>query len=94
MSQYQFITTNNKLNKKVKVLIGWDRPLKYHFLVVECGHDYLYSNLDDDHSNKDLDYFYTKLDKLKIKAPRCLYQKLVDDQKNNRGNYSENYGEI
>jgi len=31
MSQYQFITTNNNLNKKVKVLMGWDRPLQYHF---------------------------------------------------------------
>jgi hypothetical protein len=33
MSQYQFTVTMKNL-KKSKVLMGWDRPLQYHYLVV------------------------------------------------------------
>ncbi|WP_151193836.1 hypothetical protein [Cysteiniphilum sp. JM-1] len=93
MSQYQFITTNDN-QKNVKVLMGWDRPLQYHYLVIEHNQKYLYSNLDDDHFPKDLNYFYAKLNQFGINPPDSLYQKLLHDEAVNRGNHFEDYGNV
>ena len=95
MSQHHFSTT--RMGTSVHVLLGWDRPLSRHFMVVETaaqqqGRDeerYLYSNLTDPEAalhDPDLDYFRGKLVDLGIKVPDSLFVEVARDAAQNVGN--------
>jgi hypothetical protein len=85
MRQHHIVTTYQ--GKPVAVLMGYDRPLKHYFLVVErdvaddedddsAGSPIIYSNLNErDAFKKDLSYYRAKLSELGIDArcvPTCL----------------------
>lgn len=90
MSQHVFKTTLD--GEPVSVLLGWDRPLAYFFLVVEQLSEkndgiYLYSNLDDPGAvNCSLDYFRQKLSELGISVPESMFIEAESDRKRNVGN--------
>jgi len=98
MSQHTFLTTCN--GQPVRVLLGWDRPLQYHFLVVEytdrpggdpacCdGEPFVYSNLDDPNAiGADLDYYVGILGSLGITVPQSMIDQVRLDGEFNRGNF-------
>lgn len=91
MSQHIFKTT--RAGEPISVLLGWDRPLEYFFLVVEQlsveNNDeiYLYSNLDDPGAiDCSLDYFRQKLSELGISVPDSMFIEAESDRKHNVGN--------
>lgn len=81
-------------SKPVTVMMGWDAPLKGHFLVVEDPADtesdeYVYSNLDDKQLAAwnglppDLDYFVQKLRELGIVVPAKMIEEVRADKLGN-----------
>lgn len=94
MSHHRFRTTHQ--NQPVVVVIGWDRPLGYHFMTIEnLAYDFsddeafVYSNLDEpDPFGLDLDYFRNVLKQLDISVPESMFTQALADQRNNVGNRS------
>ncbi|MFW5400295.1 hypothetical protein V2A85_11360 [Yersinia sp. 1252 StPb PI] len=78
----------------VEVLVGWDQPLAYFFMVIESSnHDEpLYSNLyEDDPASLTLEYFQSVLERFSIKNISLepghesgLYELLISDRDNGR----------
>jgi hypothetical protein len=86
MSQRTLITELEGI--ETTVLMGWDRPLQYHFMVIEQGgNDPLYSNLDDDNSeDADLQYFLDKAKQFGVTIPDAMVERLKQDKENDTGN--------
>lgn len=98
MSQHVFSTT--LAGCPVTVMVGWDRPLGYVFMVVELdpleGEDpddlddpgrRLYSNLDErDAFSNDLDHYRRKLEELQIQVPDSMWAQVDRDRELNVGN--------
>ncbi|MFY1040617.1 hypothetical protein ACOMYX_19525 (plasmid) [Pantoea agglomerans] len=91
MSQYRLegITPTGTL----EVLLGWDEPMNWFFLVIDPEADEpLYSNLDEpEPEHLTLDHFQRVLDRFNIKnISLCpghedgLYDKLMSDRKEKR----------
>lgn len=99
MSQHIFITTRKE--KRVKVLMGWDRPLLGFFLVVEdidaVDDSYIYSNLEDQTLfscmglPKNIAYFQVKLAELGVLVPDQMILEILSDKERNIGNRVVNY---
>jgi hypothetical protein len=78
-------------DQAVTVLIGCDKPLQYHFMMIETldGDDEpLYSNLDDDEAGLDgrLAYIAKKARSFGIELPPAMLAKLQADEALNMGN--------
>lgn len=91
MSQHYFQTEH--AGDRITVLLGWDRPLRHFFMVVERTDpkpgqdDYLYVNLDGPNAFElDLDYFKTKLDELGIVVPVSMFEQVQLDERLQLGN--------
>ncbi len=87
MSQYQL--TGVTANGPVQIMLGWDRPLKYFFMVIEPEREPpLYSNLDEiaweqltlAHYQQVLERFGISNICLKAGHPCGLYEKLITSQ--------------
>lgn len=76
--------------QRIKVLMGWDRPLQYHFMVIEREgkRDPLYSNLDDPSAglHGSLQYFIGKALDFGIEIPPGMVARLEADRAANLGN--------
>jgi hypothetical protein len=96
MSQHRIVTTYQ--GEPVTVLMGYDRPLKYYFLVVErdvaedrdddrAGSTMIYSNLNErDAFKKDLAYYRAKLSELGIEVLTTMFEQIARDGDRNVGN--------
>ena len=88
MSQHYFSTHHEGV--ETTVLMGWDRPLKGYFMVIEKVDDEdlpFWSNLDCVESHPDsLDPFLAVLDQLGIKLPPQMILEVLDDAVQNMGN--------
>ncbi|MFL9883226.1 hypothetical protein PQR66_09330 [Paraburkholderia agricolaris] len=90
MSQHSFDTVHNGF--PITVLLGWDRPLNYFFLVIqkrttrideamqaEDG-DILYSNLHENEPfNHDLEYYREVLGNFQILVPESMFIEVQHD---------------
>jgi hypothetical protein len=78
------------------VLMGWDKPLQYHFMVIETldgDEEPLYSNLDDDHAGLAgrLAHFAKKARTFGIELPPAMLAKLQADEALNLGNATSSF---
>ncbi|MGT2511179.1 hypothetical protein [Cupriavidus basilensis] len=98
MSQHFYQSIHH--GRPVCILMGWDRPLQRHFLVVsytdlpqDADDEYLYSNLLDRHVTRhtDLLYYAAKLADLDLVVPNRLLQELARDAAHDIGNRTVNY---
>ena len=99
MSQHIFKTTS--FGRKCSVLMGWDRPLQGHFLVLENldseKEGYLYDNLSDPKLIEwgghppTVDYFVEKLAEFGISPPETMIQAIKEDARLNVGNKLVHY---
>ncbi|CQH79366.1 hypothetical protein ACQ69I_003293 [Yersinia enterocolitica] len=80
-------------NGNVTILVGWDRPLSYFFMVIESQQldEPLYSNLYEvDPASLTLEYFQQVLERFNIKNISLqpehqsgLYEQLIKDRERN-----------
>ena len=86
MSQRTLVTELNGI--ETTVLMGWDRPLQYHFMVISQGeNEPLYTNLDDaDSLDADLEYFIERANQFGISIPMEMVARLTTDRDINTGN--------
>lgn len=94
MSQHIYVTTHK--DRKVKILIGWDRPLKGYFMVLayEDSKEFenLYSNLEDPRLKQfmglppTIEPFLEKLQELGIEIPEAILDEVEMDGIFNVGN--------
>lgn len=96
MTQHIFNTEYQ--GRPVRLLSGWDRPLRAYFLVIEFAGDeeedesYLYSNLSDPNlittlgMCRDLAYFQEVLGGFGIVVPESMLSQIELDQLRNTGN--------
>lgn len=96
MSQHVFKTRHEGF--PVTVIMGWDRPLHYFFLVIErddAGDDeeaFLYSNLNEPTPfGMSLDYYQGVLARLGIGVPRQMLVEVARDGRENVGNRRVDY---
>lgn len=91
MSQY--VLTGTTPTGRVDVLLGWDEPLNWFFMVIDPDADEpLYSNLDEEEPESlTLDYFQGVLDRFNITNISLLpghasgmYEKLMSDRESGR----------
>jgi hypothetical protein len=102
MSQHYFKTSYQ--GQAITVLMGWDRPLQGHFLVVEKDDvkedAFVYSNLLDPALNgyrglpPSLEYFKTKLSELGLTVPERMIREIEADRSANVGNRHVWYDEL
>lgn len=83
-------------NRRLRVLLGYDRRLNYLFCVVERldtsadTERYLYSNLDDPKAGlsiQDVGYFERVLNTLGVTIPAQMYTGVANDQRARAGNF-------
>src|SRR3546814_13098438 len=94
MSRHYFNTFHK--GSPISVILGWDRPMNYFFLVIEEQNnsadnpmtlDLLYSNLQEsDPSNHDLDYYRAVLRHFQIDVPESMFIEVERDRERNTGN--------
>ncbi|WYX24927.1 hypothetical protein WJ969_02650 [Achromobacter xylosoxidans] len=97
MSRHYFNTIHKGF--PITVLIGWDRPADYFFLVIEKppeliddtmrveSENFLYSNLHEvDPFGHDLDYYRGVLRHFDIIVPESMFIQVVCDRENHTGN--------
>lgn len=90
----QRILKTSYIGRPIEVLMGWDRPLGYYFMVIqyagEAGRaeEHLYSNLDDQHTEFDasLAYFSKVANRFGFVLPPTMLVALEVDKTLNRGN--------
>lgn len=91
MSQYRL--DGETPNGTVEVLLGWDEPMSWFFMVIEPDADEpLYSNLDEyAPENLTLDHFQRVLDRFNITNISLLpghesgmYEKLMSDRESGK----------
>lgn len=88
MSQYKHTTTYQ--GKLVVILIGWDRPMKGFFMVIDFEDnetdDYIYTNLDDPELKKthglspSWTHFNNKLKELGLSVPEEIFNNACRDR--------------
>ena len=91
MSQHIYKATVR--GAEVTVQMGWDKPMRGFYAVVEApegsSQDYLYSNLDDPRLaangglSDSLDYIVEALSRLGIAVPAVLVKEVSSDKLNN-----------
>lgn len=79
------------VDKKLKVMTGWDRPLKTFFLNVFQDDDIIYSNLSDFKFKNDIDYVFDKINSFALNIPSELKDDLLRDKNNDEGNLYHSY---
>jgi len=94
MSRHYFDTFHKGF--PVTVLVGWDRPMNYFFLVIKkptglventMTFDDLYSNLQEiDPFNHDLDYYREVLRHFQILVPESMFIEVQRDCERHIGN--------
>ncbi|EPB9494600.1 TPA: hypothetical protein L4Q76_001679 [Pseudomonas aeruginosa] len=97
MSRHYFGTSHRGF--PVTVILGWDRPMNYFFLMIEKpaelidssmeveDEDFLYSNLhENDPFNHDLDYYREVLRHFQIVIPESMFIEVQCDLEGNVGN--------
>lgn len=97
MSQHHFKTSHKGF--PITVMLGWDRPMQYFFLVIKKpaelvdetmqveDDDFLYSNLHElDPFGHDLDYYREVLRHFQIIVPDSLFNEVENDAARNIGN--------
>ncbi len=94
MSRHYFDTFHK--GYPINVVLGWDRPMEYFFLVIEeqntsadnpMTFDLLYSNLQEsDPFNHDLDYYREVLRHFQIDVPESMFIEVERDRERNTGN--------
>ncbi|MGB3288567.1 MAG: hypothetical protein WBA83_04780 [Burkholderiaceae bacterium] len=97
MSRHYFDTVHKGF--PITVLLGWDRPTDYYFLVVEKpaelidntakveSDDFLYSNLhESDPFNHGLDYYREVLRHFQILVPESMFTQVQRDRERYTGN--------
>lgn len=81
--------------RAITVLMGWDKFLQYHFMVIETLDDdeLLYSNLHDEDAglNGRLSYFAKKARSFGIELPLAMLAKLQADEALNIGNATSTF---
>ena len=92
MSRHYF---DCELALKVRVIAGYNRPLREFFLQVAILDDrdgmeppMLYASIDDPYSSGCLEYFRTKLEVLGLSLPATLFREIARDEMTNAGNRS------
>ena len=88
--------------RKVHVLMGWDRPLEGYFMVAwyldkngEDTDDYLFNNLEQEISHpKQIDYYVNWLENRGIHLPVEMIDDIKQDGANNMGNKFKDWGAI
>lgn len=92
MSQRKFQHNN------YAVLTGWDRPLQYHFLLIEDittpldDEGIVFNNLHRRNPGMTLREIEDELNKLNIPIPPGLISDLKNDKITNVGNLTKDYG--
>lgn len=102
MSQHRFMTQCQ--GRPVAVVLGWDRPLGGHFMMIEwmdCPAEseelFLYSNLDDPRLNDVMGFpavltpFLDELHRLGIEVPAEMIANVEADKQRNAGNVFKLY---
>lgn len=94
MSRHYFGTFHK--GSPITVVLGWDRPMDYFFLVIEeqinsadnpMTLDHLYSNLQEsDPFNHELDYYREVLRNFQIGVPESMFIEVERDREKNTGN--------
>lgn len=87
MSQHYFETTY--LDRPVRVMIGWDRPVQQYLLMVEYldADRYVYTNLQERKPFAfDLDDYRAKLQTLGIDVPPSMFAQVQQDRSKSAGN--------
>ncbi|VFR53410.1 hypothetical protein BRI6_4753 [plant metagenome] len=97
MSQHYFETVHRGF--PVTVILGWDRPMRYFFLVIRKppelidstmkieDEDFLYSNLhEEDPFGHGLNYYRAVLRHFHIDVPDSMFTKVQGDFAGNVGN--------
>lgn len=97
MSRHYFETVHNGF--PVTVVLGWDRPLRYFFMVIEKSpqlidgatkvedEEFLYSNLDEnDPFSRGLDYYREVLHQFQIDVPESMFFEVQRDCDEHVGN--------
>lgn len=97
MSRHYFNTSHRGF--PVTIILGWDRPMNYFFLVIEKpdeliddtalveDDDFLYSNLHEiDPFGHDLDYYRDVLRHFQIDVPESMFIEVQHDAERNVGN--------
>ncbi|MFK1437582.1 hypothetical protein ACIU0H_28540 [Pseudomonas aeruginosa] len=97
MSRHYFDTVHKGF--PITVVLGWDRPLDYFFLVIHkptelvdgamkvVDDDHLYSNLHERNPfNLDLDYYRQVLRLFGITVPESMFIEVQHDADRNAGN--------
>ncbi|MFT0546134.1 hypothetical protein ACMHYO_07220 [Allopusillimonas ginsengisoli] len=94
MSRHYFDTIHEGF--PIIVLLGWDRPMNYFFLVIKkptalientMKIEDLYSNLQEsDPFNHDLDYYREVLRHFQILVPKSMFIEVQRDVERNIGN--------
>ncbi|SED29021.1 hypothetical protein SAMN05216178_6637 [Pseudomonas saponiphila] len=80
------------IGRKVSVMVGYDRPLSYFFMIIEDEEspddDLVYSNLEDPKAGfpKTLDRYREVLAGMGMTIPETVWAAVLEDQKNNAGN--------
>ena len=75
------------------VLTGWDRPLQYHFLVVERDGEVVWSNLQLENPGMTPEQVVQQIGALGLAMvmPKSLYKDLREDMIQNAGNHIHEY---
>lgn len=103
MSRHYFATFHKGF--PITVYLGWDRPMRYFFLVIEKpaelvddamqveDDDHLYSNLHErDPFGHDLDYYRQVLRHFHIHVPESMFTEVQQDCEGNGGNRVVKHG--
>lgn len=94
MSQHTFRTTNAQ-GVRVKIVLGWDRPVSEFFATVrsedptddEDDDGLMYASLYDPSADtSSLDYFRAKFTELGISVPDTMFAEVQGDAERNAGN--------
>jgi hypothetical protein len=96
MSQHIFSMFHVPSQCKVRVQIGWDRPMQTFYMVVEKfdidslpddDEGLVYSNLDDDgHPTHEIGYFREVAKQHEIRVPDVIWRNAYADSERNVGN--------
>lgn len=88
MSQHHYFVMHS--GEMTHVLMGWDKPLQYFFMVIEKESDLeepFWSNLNcDSPFQKNLIYYRQVLDELQIVIPGEMLEEIERDAMSNIGN--------
>ncbi|MGE8065216.1 hypothetical protein [Pseudomonas sp. NPDC089569] len=100
MSQHIFSTFHTQTQCRVRIQIGWDRPMKGFYMVVlkadteklaDDDEGVVYSNLYDVGHPKELSYFRRVAEKLEIQIPEVIWRNAYADGERNVVNHTAFY---